>query len=45
MLRKLALYEHGVLDSLQLLSAASLPGAGAEPQSGRRPEESDDSQS
>lgn len=45
MLRKLALYEHGVLDSLQLLSAASLPGAGAEPQRGRRPEESDDSQS
>ncbi|XP_047620681.1 interleukin-1 receptor-associated kinase 1 isoform X4 [Phacochoerus africanus] len=45
MLRKLALYEDGVLDSLQLLSSSSLPGLGLERQSRRGPEESDEFQS
>ncbi|XP_004695245.1 PREDICTED: interleukin-1 receptor-associated kinase 1 [Condylura cristata] len=40
MLHKLALYEDGVLDSLELLSSASLPGLGKQ-----RPEESDEFQS
>uniref|UniRef100_A0A8C3WAX3 Interleukin-1 receptor-associated kinase 1 n=1 Tax=Catagonus wagneri TaxID=51154 RepID=A0A8C3WAX3_9CETA len=45
MLHKLALYEDGVLDSLQLLSSSSLPGLGLEQQRGRGPEESDEFQS
>uniref|UniRef100_A0A8D1G7P4 Interleukin-1 receptor-associated kinase 1 n=1 Tax=Sus scrofa TaxID=9823 RepID=A0A8D1G7P4_PIG len=45
MLQKLALYEDGVLDSLQLLSSSSLPGLGLERQSRRGPEESDEFQS
>ncbi|XP_022346969.1 interleukin-1 receptor-associated kinase 1 isoform X5 [Enhydra lutris kenyoni] len=43
MVRKLALYEDGVLDSLQLLSSGSLPGVG--PQDRLGPEESDEFQS
>ncbi|XP_045429468.1 interleukin-1 receptor-associated kinase 1 isoform X4 [Pipistrellus kuhlii] len=45
MVQKLALYEDGVLDSLQLLSSSSLPGLGLNHQSRRGPEESDDFQS
>ncbi|XP_054977544.1 interleukin-1 receptor-associated kinase 1 [Sorex araneus] len=45
MLHKLALYEDGLLDSLQLLSSTSLPGLGLEHRSGQRPEESDEFQS
>ncbi|KAF6090670.1 interleukin 1 receptor associated kinase 1 [Phyllostomus discolor] len=43
MVQKLALYEDGVLDSLQLLSSSSLPGL--EHQHTRGPEESDEFQS
>ncbi|XP_045141417.1 interleukin-1 receptor-associated kinase 1 [Echinops telfairi] len=43
MVQKLALYEDGVLDSLQLLSASSLPGLGPGDKQG--PEESDEFQS
>ncbi|KAI5756873.1 IRAK1 [Gulo gulo luscus] len=43
MVRKLALYEDGLLDSLQLLSSGSLPGVG--PQDRPGPEESDEFQS
>ncbi|XP_066212280.1 interleukin-1 receptor-associated kinase 1 isoform X3 [Saccopteryx leptura] len=45
MVQKLALYEDGVLDSLQLLSSSSLPGLGLEPQNREGPEESDEFQS
>ncbi|XP_045852148.1 interleukin-1 receptor-associated kinase 1 isoform X2 [Meles meles] len=45
MVRKLALYEDGVLDSLQLLSSGSLPGSGVGPQDRPGPEESDEFQS
>ncbi|XP_072811879.1 interleukin-1 receptor-associated kinase 1 isoform X3 [Vicugna pacos] len=45
MLQKLALYEDGVLDSLQLLSSSSLPGLGPDQQCRQGPEESDESQS
>ncbi|XP_070460668.1 interleukin-1 receptor-associated kinase 1 isoform X2 [Equus przewalskii] len=45
MVQKLALYEDGVLDSLQLLSSSSLPGSGLEHQHRQRPEESDEFQS
>ncbi|XP_047570757.1 interleukin-1 receptor-associated kinase 1 isoform X1 [Lutra lutra] len=45
MVRKLALYEDGVLDSLQLLSSGSLPGSGVGPQDRLGPEESDEFQS
>ncbi|KAK1346340.1 hypothetical protein QTO34_000194 [Cnephaeus nilssonii] len=45
MVQKLALYEDGVLDSLQLLSSSSLPGLGLDHQNRRGPEESDDFQS
>nr|XP_031302243.1 LOW QUALITY PROTEIN: interleukin-1 receptor-associated kinase 1 [Camelus dromedarius] len=45
MLQKLALYEDGVLDSLQLLSSSSLPGVGPDQQRRQGPEESDESQS
>uniref|UniRef100_A0A2I3G1T0 Protein kinase domain-containing protein n=1 Tax=Nomascus leucogenys TaxID=61853 RepID=A0A2I3G1T0_NOMLE len=43
MVQKLALYEDGALDSLQLLSSSSLPGAAAQDRQG--PEESDEFQS
>ncbi|XP_006877291.1 PREDICTED: interleukin-1 receptor-associated kinase 1 [Chrysochloris asiatica] len=43
MVQKLALYEDGVLDSLQLLSSSSLPGLGSVERQG--PEESDEFQS
>ncbi|XP_046954423.1 interleukin-1 receptor-associated kinase 1 isoform X2 [Lynx rufus] len=45
MVQKLALYEDGVLDSLQLLSSSSLPGLGVERQNRQGPEESDEFQS
>ncbi|XP_032187425.1 interleukin-1 receptor-associated kinase 1 isoform X3 [Mustela erminea] len=45
MVRKLALYEDGVLDSLQLLSSGSLRGSGVGPQGRPGPEESDEFQS
>ncbi|KAM7044389.1 interleukin-1 receptor-associated kinase 1 isoform 3-T3 [Molossus nigricans] len=48
MVQKLALYEDGVLDSLQLLSSSSLPGTqclGLEHQNRQGPEESDEFQS
>eukprot|EP00070_Physeter_catodon_P031058 XP_028337952.1 interleukin-1 receptor-associated kinase 1 isoform X3 [Physeter catodon] len=45
MLQKLALYEDGVLDSLQLLSSSSLPDLGLEHQNRQGPEESDEFQS
>ncbi|XP_023376412.1 interleukin-1 receptor-associated kinase 1 isoform X2 [Pteropus vampyrus] len=45
MVQKLALYEDGVLDSLQLLSSGSLPGLALEHQNRRDPEESDEFQS
>ncbi|XP_060038557.1 interleukin-1 receptor-associated kinase 1 [Erinaceus europaeus] len=45
MLQKLALYEDGVLDSLQLLSSSSLPDLGLEREGRQRPEESDEFQS
>nr|KAF6492284.1 interleukin 1 receptor associated kinase 1 [Molossus molossus] len=45
MVQKLALYEDGVLDSLQLLSSSSLPGLGLEHQNRQGPEESDEFQS
>ncbi|XP_029786106.1 interleukin-1 receptor-associated kinase 1 [Suricata suricatta] len=45
MVRKLALYEDGVLDSLQLLSSGSLPGLGGERADRQGPEESDEFQS
>ncbi|XP_036912843.1 interleukin-1 receptor-associated kinase 1 isoform X1 [Sturnira hondurensis] len=45
MVQKLALYEDGVLDSLQLLSSSSLPGLGLEHQHRQGPEESDEFQS
>ncbi|XP_059536146.1 interleukin-1 receptor-associated kinase 1 isoform X4 [Myotis daubentonii] len=45
MVQKLALYEDGVLDSLQLLSSSSLPGLGLDHRNRRGPEESDDFQS
>ncbi|XP_011943718.1 PREDICTED: interleukin-1 receptor-associated kinase 1 isoform X3 [Cercocebus atys] len=44
MVQKLALYEDGALDSLQLLSSSSLPGLGLE-QDRQGPEESDEFQS
>lgn len=45
MVHKLALYEDGVLDSLQLLSSSSVPGLGLEREDRRGPEESDEFQS
>ncbi|XP_059943987.1 interleukin-1 receptor-associated kinase 1 isoform X2 [Mesoplodon densirostris] len=45
MLQKLALYEDGVLDSLQLLSSSSLPDLGLEHQNRQGPEESEEFQS
>ncbi|KAM6143358.1 interleukin-1 receptor-associated kinase 1 isoform 3-T3 [Erethizon dorsatum] len=45
MVQKLALYEGGVLDSLQLLSSSSLPDLGLEPRTKQGPEESDEFQS
>ncbi|XP_061033993.1 interleukin-1 receptor-associated kinase 1 isoform X3 [Eubalaena glacialis] len=45
MLQKLALYEDGVLDSLQLLSSGSLPDLGLGHQNRQGPEESDEFQS
>uniref|UniRef100_A0A8C6QWD3 Interleukin-1 receptor-associated kinase 1 n=1 Tax=Nannospalax galili TaxID=1026970 RepID=A0A8C6QWD3_NANGA len=45
MVQKLALYEEGVLDSLQLLSSGSLPGLALEPENRQGPEESDEFQS
>ncbi|XP_032968971.1 interleukin-1 receptor-associated kinase 1 isoform X3 [Rhinolophus ferrumequinum] len=45
MVQKLALYEDGVLDSLQLLSSSSLPGLGLGHQNRQAPEESDEFQS
>nr|XP_035964808.1 interleukin-1 receptor-associated kinase 1 isoform X2 [Halichoerus grypus] len=45
MVQKLALYEDGVLDSLQLLSSSSLPGFAVEQQNRQGPEESDEFQS
>uniref|UniRef100_A0A8C2V2I8 Interleukin 1 receptor associated kinase 1 n=1 Tax=Chinchilla lanigera TaxID=34839 RepID=A0A8C2V2I8_CHILA len=45
MVQKLALYEGGVLDSLQLLSSSSLPDLGLEPRTRQGPEESDEFQS
>ncbi|XP_053435336.1 interleukin-1 receptor-associated kinase 1 [Nycticebus coucang] len=45
MVQKLALYEDGVLDSLQLLSSSSLPGLGLEQENRQGPEESDEFQS
>ncbi|XP_065756592.1 interleukin-1 receptor-associated kinase 1 isoform X3 [Phocoena phocoena] len=45
MLQKLALYEDGVLDSLQLLSSSSLPDLGLEHRDRQGPEESDEFQS
>lgn len=45
MVQKLALYEGGVLDSLQLLSSSSLPDLGLEPGTRQGPEESDEFQS
>lgn len=45
MVQKLALYEEGVLDSLQLLSSGFFPGLDLEPDKRKRPEESDEFQS
>ncbi|XP_023561126.1 interleukin-1 receptor-associated kinase 1 isoform X2 [Octodon degus] len=45
MVQKLALYEGGVLDSLQLLSSSSLPDLGLESRTRQGPEESDEFQS
>ncbi|XP_004598913.2 interleukin-1 receptor-associated kinase 1 [Ochotona princeps] len=45
MLQKLALYEDGVLDSLQLLSSSSVQGLGLGPEDRRGPEESEEFQS
>ncbi|XP_007456734.1 PREDICTED: interleukin-1 receptor-associated kinase 1 [Lipotes vexillifer] len=45
MLQKLALYEAGVLDSLQLLSSSALPDLGLEHRNRQGPEESDEFQS
>ncbi|XP_052598255.1 interleukin-1 receptor-associated kinase 1 isoform X2 [Peromyscus californicus insignis] len=45
MVQKLALYEEGVLDSLQLLSSGSFPGLDLEPKNRQGPEESDEFQS
>lgn len=45
MVQKLALYEEGVLDSLQLLSSGFFPGLDLEPEKRKRPEESDEFQS
>lgn len=42
MLQKLALYEDGVLDSLQLLSSSSLPDSGRDLQDRQGPEERDE---
>ncbi|XP_068818282.1 interleukin-1 receptor-associated kinase 1 isoform X1 [Capricornis sumatraensis] len=42
MLQKLALYEDGVLDSLQLLSSSSLPDSGQDLQDRQGPEERDE---
>ncbi|KAM6151641.1 interleukin-1 receptor-associated kinase 1 [Rhynchocyon petersi] len=44
MVQKLALYEDGVLDSLQLLSCSSLAGVGLGPADRKGPEESDEFQ-
>ncbi|XP_029390218.1 interleukin-1 receptor-associated kinase 1 isoform X2 [Mus pahari] len=45
MVQKLALYEEGVLDSLQLLSSGFFPGLDLEPEKRQGPEESDEFQS
>lgn len=45
MVQKLALYEEGVLDSLQLLSSGSFSGLDLEPKNRQGPEESDEFQS
>ncbi|KAM4819248.1 interleukin-1 receptor-associated kinase 1 [Thomomys bottae] len=45
MVQKLALYEDGILDSLQLLSSSSLPDFGLEHEHRQRPEESDEFES
>ncbi|XP_048192330.1 interleukin-1 receptor-associated kinase 1 [Perognathus longimembris pacificus] len=45
MVHKLALYDDGMLDSLQLLSSSSLPDFGLEHESRARPEESDEFES
>ncbi|XP_008576637.1 PREDICTED: interleukin-1 receptor-associated kinase 1 [Galeopterus variegatus] len=45
MVQKLALYEDGILDSLQLLSSSSLPGLDLERKDRQGPEESDEFQS
>uniref|UniRef100_B1AUW8 Interleukin-1 receptor-associated kinase 1 n=1 Tax=Mus musculus TaxID=10090 RepID=B1AUW8_MOUSE len=45
MVQKLALYEEGVLDSLQLLSSGFFPGLDLEPEKSQGPEESDEFQS
>ncbi|XP_052026651.1 interleukin-1 receptor-associated kinase 1 isoform X5 [Apodemus sylvaticus] len=45
MVEKLALYEEGVLDSLQLLSSGFFPGLDLEPEKRQGPEESDEFQS
>ncbi|XP_040830543.1 interleukin-1 receptor-associated kinase 1 isoform X2 [Ochotona curzoniae] len=45
LLQKLALYEDGVLDSLQLLSSSSVPGLGLAPEDRRGPEEGEESES
>nr|XP_048313511.1 LOW QUALITY PROTEIN: interleukin-1 receptor-associated kinase 1 [Myodes glareolus] len=45
MVQKLALYEEGVLDSLQLLSSGSFSGLDLEPKNKQGPEESDEFQS
>ncbi|XP_069895579.1 interleukin-1 receptor-associated kinase 1 isoform X2 [Dipodomys merriami] len=45
MVQKLALYEDGVLDSLQLLSSSSLPDFGLEHENRQGPEESDEFES
>uniref|UniRef100_A0A2K6GSV5 Interleukin 1 receptor associated kinase 1 n=1 Tax=Propithecus coquereli TaxID=379532 RepID=A0A2K6GSV5_PROCO len=45
MVQKLALYEDGVLDSLQLLSSSSLSGLGLGQENRQGPEESDEFQS
>uniref|UniRef100_A0A8C6GCT7 Uncharacterized protein n=1 Tax=Mus spicilegus TaxID=10103 RepID=A0A8C6GCT7_MUSSI len=45
MVQKLALYEEGVLDSLQLLSSGFSPGLDLEPEKSQGPEESDEFQS
>lgn len=45
MIQKLALYEEGVLDSLQLLSSGFFPGLDLEHENRQGPEESDEFQS